>query len=298
MRLDRFDLNLLVALNVLLEERSVTRAAQRLNLTQPAMSAALRRLRQAFNDELLVAHGKRMVPTPHAQSLAPMVADMIGSAQALIASSTLFDPATSHRAFRIAASDYITTILIRPLLGELATIAPNVRIEIVPPGPAIEAALERGAIDCAISPEQFQHAGQPQELLFSERYVLLGWSRNPIFSRPLTQQDYDEAGHVVVELADARAVVEDQVRAMGDRRRIEVVTASFTIVPWLLPDTNRIALVHERLARLFVDKLDLVYVDPPFAIPPMRETLQYHRSRATDGGLIWLKDRLHHHAQL
>lgn len=298
MRLDRFDLNLLVALNVLLEERSVTRAAQRLNLTQPAMSAALRRLRQAFNDELLVAHGKRMVPTPHAQSLAPMVADMIGSAQALIASSTLFDPATSHRAFRIAASDYITTILIRPLLGELATIAPNVRIEIVPPGPAIEAALERGAIDCAISPEQFQHAGQPQELLFSERYVLLGWSRNPIFSRPLTQRDYDEAGHVVVELADARAVVEDQVRAMGDRRRIEVVTASFTIVPWLLPDTNRIALVHERLARLFVDKLDLVYVDPPFAIPPMRETLQYHRSRATDGGLIWLKDRLHHHAQL
>jgi DNA-binding transcriptional LysR family regulator len=298
MRLDRFDLNLLVALNVLLEERSVTRAADRLNLTQPAMSAALRRLRQAFNDELLVAHGKRMVPTPHAHSLAPMVADMINSAQALIASSTLFDPLTSHRAFRIAASDYITTILIRPLLGELATIAPNIRIEIVPLSRAVDAAMERGAIDCMISPEQFQSGGQPQELLFTERHVLLGWANNPIFTRPVTQAAYDDAGHVVVELSDARAFVEDQVRAMGDKRRIEVVTSSFTIVPWLLPDTNRIALVHERLARLFVDKLPLTYVEPPFEIPSMRETLQYHRSRATDGGLVWLKERLHHHARI
>lgn len=296
MRLERFDLNLLVALNVLLEESSVTRAAQRLNLTQPAMSAALRRLRDSFNDDLLVANGKRMVPTPHAQSLAPMVAQLIVSAQALISSSTLFDPATSHRVFRIAASDYITAIVLRPLLSELAGVAPNIRIEIVPLGPGVEAEMDRGAIDCVISPEQFQSRGQPQELLFTERHVLLGWSRNPLFAAPITQEAYDQAGHVTVELSNARAFVEEQVRAMGDHRRIEVVASSFTIVPWLLPGTNRIALVHERLARLFVDKLELAIADPPFAIPPMRELLQFHRSRVADSGLMWLKQRLHHHA--
>lgn len=296
MRLDRFDLNLLVALNVLLEERSVTRAAQRLNLTQPAMSAALRRLRDSFNDELLVAHGKRMVPTPHAQSLAPMVAQMISAAQTLIASSTLFDPATSHRAFRIAASDYISAILLRPLLGEIAAIAPNVRLEIVPLGPQIHDEMERGAIDCSISPVEFLRAGEPQELLFTERHVLLGAASNPIFSRPVTEEDYHAAGHVVVELSNARAFVEDHVRARGDRRRIEVVASSFTIVPWLIAGTNRVALVHERLARLFADKLDLAYADPPFEVPPMNESLQYHRSRGNDGGLRWLRERLHHHA--
>lgn len=298
MRLDRFDLNLLVALNVLLEERSVTRAAQRLNLTQPAMSAALRRLRESFNDELLVAHGKRMVPTPHAQSLAPMVAQMIAAAQTLIASSTLFDPATSHRAFRIAASDYISAILLRPMLRELATIAPNIRIEIVPLGPQVADEMERGAIDCVISPVEFQRAGEPQELLFTERHVLLGAAGNPIFASPISVDEYLAAGHVVVELSNARAFVEDQVRARGDQRRIEVVASSFTIVPWLIAGTNRVALVHERLARLFADTLDLTYADPPFDVPPMSETLQYHRSRGSDGGLRWLRERLHHHANV
>ena len=298
MRLDRFDLNLLVALNVLLEERSVTRAAQRLNLTQPAMSAALRRLRESFNDELLIAHGKRMVPTPHAQALHPMVGQMIASAQTLIASSTLFDPATSHRVFRIAASDYISAILLRPMLSELATIAPNIRVEIVPPGPQVSDEIERGAIDCVISPAEFQRAGEPQELLFTERHVLLGSAGNPIFSGPITIDDYLSVGHVVVELSNARAFVEDQVRARGDQRRIEVVASSFTIVPWLIAGTNRVALVHERLAKLFIDMLDLDYAEPPFEVPLMRETLQFHRSRGNDGGLRWLKERLHHHAAL
>jgi len=296
MRLDRFDLNLMVALNALLEERSVTRAAERLNITQPAMSAALRRLREAFQDPLLVASGKQMVPTPHAQELAPQVADMLRSAQMLISGATLFDPMTSHRVFRVAASDYMCAIVIRPLLAEMARTAPGVRLAILPPHSNVTAEMERGDIDCIISPEQFQERGHPQEPLFEERHVVLGWAENPIFAAPITEEIYNRAGHVVVELSNSLSFVEEFVRSHGDRRRIEVVVSSFTIVPWLLPETQRIALVHERLAALFLDRLPLAIAPPPFDVPPMREMLQFNRARANDRGLLWLRQALHRHA--
>jgi DNA-binding transcriptional LysR family regulator len=296
MRLDKFDLNLLVALNALLEERSVTRAAERLNLTQPAMSAALRRLRESFNDELLAVNGKQMIPTPHAQNLAPLVSQMIVSAQALIASSTLFDPKTSRRVFRIHASDYITTILIRPLTIELSTLAPGVRLEILPLHPNMRPELDRGTIDVIIAPEQFHFRDHPAEFLFEERHVLLGWDANPMFDGPISVEDYESASHVVVELADTRSFAEEFMRAHGDRRRIDVVVPSFTNVPWLLPETNRIAIVHERLAKLFVGKLPLKIAELPFEMPRMREMAQFHRARSADKGLVWLKERLHRHA--
>lgn len=296
MRLDKFDLNLLVALNALLEERSVSRAAERLNLTQPAMSAALRRLRESFQDELLSVSGKRMVPTPHAQNLAPLVSQMIVQAQALIASSTVFDPAVSRRVFRIYASDYITMILIRPLTVELANVAPGIRLEILPLKDGMRSELDRGAIDCIIAPEQFQMRDHPSEFLFEERHVLLGWSGNPIFNEAVTSEVYDRASHVVVELADSRSFAEEFMKAQGDTRQIDIVVPSFTNVPWLLPETNRIALVHERLARLFIDKLPLTIAELPMKMPKMREMLQFHRTRTMDSGLVWLKARLHHHA--
>ena len=206
MRLNRFDLNLLVALNALLEEGSVTRAARRLNLSQPAISSALKRLREAFNDDLLVANGKRMVPTPHALSLAPLVAEALVSMQSLLASSTLFDPANSQRIFRIAASDYVTTVVIIPLLRDLAVAAPSVRIELTPPSAATANGMERGAIDLIISPEQFQDRGHPHDLLFEERHVILGCRDNPIFAAPITEDIYSRVGHVVVEMSNTLVV--------------------------------------------------------------------------------------------
>lgn len=124
MRLDKFDLNLLIAFELLLEERNVTRAAQRANLTQSAMSAALARLRLAMNDELLVPHGRRMIATPHALALAPLVSDAIRNLRVLISGATAFDPTTSDRRFEIGASDYISTVLLGPLLPELKREAP------------------------------------------------------------------------------------------------------------------------------------------------------------------------------
>ncbi|SFJ53278.1 DNA-binding transcriptional regulator, LysR family [Sphingomonas sp. NFR04] len=297
MRLDRFDLNLLVAFHALMEARSVTRAAERLHLTQPAMSAALRRLRESFNDPLLVATGKQMIPTPHALELAPRVAEIVATTQALMAGSTLFDPETSRRSFRIAASDYVTSIAVQPLLTEMATRSPGIRCSVIAPHAGVTGEMERGDLDCIISPEQFQAQGHPAELLFEEDHVLLGWSENPLFARPITEADYQMAGHVVVELSNQPAFVEQHVRARGYTRRIEVTVTSFTLVPWLLPGTQRIALVHARLARLFMDKLPLAMAPPPFPLPKMREMIQFNRTRALDAGLIWFRDGLRRHAE-
>ena len=116
MRMDGFDLNLLLAFEVLVDERSVTRAARRLNVTQSAMSASLKRLREALDDPILLQHGKAMMPTSHALALAPEVSAAIAGLRLLIQPSTGFDPAVSSRVFRIAASDYIATVLLAPLL--------------------------------------------------------------------------------------------------------------------------------------------------------------------------------------
>jgi glyoxylase-like metal-dependent hydrolase (beta-lactamase superfamily II) len=127
MRFKGLDLNLLVALDTLVETRSVSRSAERMNLSQPAMSSALGRLRDYFKDDILVSHGKRMHPTAYAESLLPQVREALRGIEALIGTSTQFDPATSPRTFRLIASDYITAALVVPLVARLSEVAPNVR---------------------------------------------------------------------------------------------------------------------------------------------------------------------------
>ena len=292
MRLDNFDLNLLVALHALLEECNVTRAAERLNLSQPAMSAALRRLRLAFNDDILVAHGKTMVPTSHAQSLAPIVAQALVSMQSLVSSSTVFDPITSQRRFRIATSDYLSTVLIAPMLASLQTDAPSVRLEITAVNADSLSMLERGMVDFMLTPEQFLSPSHPKQLLFEERHVVVGWKDNPVFSKPMTEVAYYSCGHVAVEIAGRPSFAEERLRSGGDRRRIELVASSFTMVPWMLPGTGRLAIMHERLAQVMLPLLPLAVAPLPFAMAPMREMIQFHSARTSDGGLQWMLERI------
>jgi DNA-binding transcriptional LysR family regulator len=292
MRLQQFDLNLLVAFHALLEEHSVTRAAERLNMSQPAMSAALRRLRESFNDEILIPHGKKMVPTSHAQGLAPLVTQALINMQALLSSSMVFDPATSQRVFRIAASDYITVVLIAPVIADLETTTPGVRVEVVPTSSESITSLERGTLDFILTPERFLAPNHPKHLLFEERHVVVGWNQNPIFNKPLTEEVFNAAGHIAVEISGQLAFVEGLLKERGDHRRIEVVASSFTIVPFMLPGTHRIALMHERLAKVMLDKFPLAIAPVPFELPSMSEMIQYHGARSHDGGLNWLLGKL------
>lgn len=292
MRFKRLDLNLLVVLDALLRERSVSKAAQQLNLSQPAVSSALGRLRDHFNDDILIVHGKKMVPTPHAQSIEPKVVQALVDIEALISASTIFDAETTQRTFHICASDYASTVLMLPLLENLGKVAPGLRIEIRPPSPDALKRLERGEMDFLIAPEQHTSRGHPSHLLFEERHVVVGWKKNPVFRGHLTEQQFFAHGQVGVQLHHAPTFVEQQLGDLNRRRRVEIMCTSFLAVPWLLPNSMRLAVLHERLAKIMAAKLPLAIAPLPFGFPQMKMMVQYHAARATDRGIQWLLARI------
>ena len=295
MRFRGLDLNLLAAFDTLMSLRSVSAAARQMNLSQPAMSAALGRLRDYFGDDILVANGKRMYPTAYAESLIPQVRECLQQVETLIGISTVFDPATSHRVFRIITSDYITAAIIVPLVARLAEIAPNVRLELILPTDNSPDQVAQGRVDLLITPEDFISREQPSELLFEEQHVVVGWDRNPIFDKDLTERDLLSAGHVGVQLGNLQTAsfADRQLDLLGKSRRVEVVTSSFTTVPWLLRGTMRLALMHERLAIRMMELFPIRTAPLPFDFPIMREMIQFHRARANDEGLVWLRSELH-----
>ena len=294
MRFKGLDLNLLVAFDILMATRSVSRSAEQLHLSQPAMSAALGRLRDYFGDDLLVQQGKRMFPTAYAESLMPMVHDVLRKVDAVITTSTSFDPATSQRTFRVIASDYITAAVIAPLVRKLAVVAPQIKLEAVLPSDGSAELIGQGAFDLLITPEDFISPGQPAELLFEEQHVFVGWTGNSIFDRTLTEEDVMAASHVAVHMGNQRtsAFADNMMEKMGRFRQIDVTASSFTIIPWLLIETNRIALMHERLARRMASMFPLAVAPIPFPFPVMREMMQFNRTRSADEGLSWLRERL------
>lgn len=295
MRLKGLDLNLLIALDILLDERSVSRAAERLHLSQPAASAALARLRDFFNDDLLVLHGKRMIPTSYAETLVPEVRQILASVDSLIAMSTEFNPRRAERVFRLMASDYITAVLIGPAIRKLQELAPRIQLDIRQPNERMFLEFERGEIDLVLTPEPYISPDHPAELIFEESHVVIGWNKNAVLWEPLTEQTFLRCAHVAVTLGPMRhPTFADQFldeRLKG--RSIELFAPSFTLVPWLLLGTTRLAVMHDRLANIFTQTLPLRTQPLPIEMPPMREMVQFHSARRNDPGLAWLRRMLH-----
>ena len=258
------------------------------------MSAALGRLRAYFNDPLLVQVGKRMIPTSFAGTLAPILADIVGGVETLVATAPGFDPMQSTRAFRIAASDYISLVLLGPLMRHLRDRAPSIRIDVIAPADDAIQLLDHGDIDLIITPEGFVSPHHPAQLLFEERHVVVGWEGNPVFAATLTEEAFLSQGQVAVFVGRRREAVfaEREMDRLGLHRRIEIRAASFLAVPWLLPHTLRLTLMHERLAKAMLPLLPLQMSPPPFVLPAMREMLQYHRTREMDAGIQWLAAQL------
>lgn len=300
MRFKGLDLNLLVVFDMLMQTRSVSRSAEQLHLSQPGISSALKRLREHFDDEILVTHGKRMFPTAYAETLMPHVKVTLEAVNGLLATSATFDPATSHRTFRLCSSDYMATALFAPLSRNLAREAPNIRLDLLLNDETSWGQLERGAIDLMCTPEDFVPRDAHCELLFEERYVIVGWDKNPLFKTGISEDDLFSAGHVKVEIGNERtAVFSDRyLDQMGRKRRVEVSAANFGIVPWLLIETQRLALMHERLAKVMVRSHPIAIAEIPFPFPAMRQMLIFNAARANDPGLMWLRTRVKEHAVL
>ncbi len=294
MRFKGLDLNLLVALDVLLETHSVSRAAERTHLSQAAMSAALGRLRQYFGDALLVVHGKRMYLTAYAESLIPQVRECLRQVEGLIATSPSFDPATSQRTFRLIASDYVAAVLVVPLTARLVTAAPHVRIELLLPSDRVHELIEDGDADLLLTPQEYISPDLPADFLYEERHVVVGWRDNPLVKRPISEHDLLRAGHVGVTIGNLRTASfgDRQLEQLGKVRHVEILAPSFTMVPWLLLGTPRLAIMHERLAVAMAAHFAIAHVELPFEFPPMREMAQFHSARARDEGLSWLRQEL------
>ena len=175
MRFKGLDLNLLIALDILLEEKNVSRSAERLHLSQPAASAALGRLREYFNDDLLVLHGKRMIPTSYAQSLVPDVKRILAQVDDLISMSAVFDPQQSERLFRVMASDYITSVVINPIVAKLRQMAPGIALDIRMPEEELHIELERGEVDLALAPEAYL-SGKPPRPSYCLKKHMSSWA--------------------------------------------------------------------------------------------------------------------------
>jgi DNA-binding transcriptional LysR family regulator len=293
MHFHKLDLNLLVALDTLLEERSVSRAADRMNLSQSAMSSSLSRLREYFGDELLIAVGRRMEPTALALSLAPSVREILQRIRVTIQTRPTFDPATAQRRFRIMTSDYLVEVLLADVIRELATIAPGLQLQILPSNEISFAQFLKGDVDAIIVPEEHTMADHPRRVLFEDTFSCVVWSGNTTVREPLTMEQWLAMSHVVVHFGrDQLTIFErwfaEQSATARAERRVDIIAPSFGVVPHLVVGTQRVATMHTRHARLYEKLLPLRVLAPPPGFPVMRETLQWHRHLDTDPAIQWL----------
>lgn len=292
MRFNRLDLNLLVALDALLVERSITKAAERLNLSPSATSNALSRLREYFDDELLVQVGRRMEPTPRAQGLHDAVRDVLVRVDSAIAIQPQFDPATSDRVFRIFVSDYTQMVLAPHVLAMASAERCSARFEFLPQASNAVSSLERGEADLLILPRDFLSPDHPEEVLYREEFVCIVWANSKLAKGELSLERYLAAGHVVMQPPGSlgESFEASFVKRHGVTRRVAVTSYGFAPVPALVVGTEFVATVHQRLARMMQTMCSIELRAPPFPMDAMEQSLQWHKYRSKDPGLVWLRD--------
>lgn len=292
MRFIKLDLNLLVALDALLTEGSVTRAAEKLHLGQSAMSNALTRLREYFDDELLVQIGRRMEPTPRGLSLKDPVRDVLIRVEAAVVVKPAFDPTQSDREFRLTVSDYTSSVLVPHLLRLANAQSSKVRFQLLQQTSNPKRALENGEVDLLIIPHPFASNEHPSELLFSETFSCVVWSESPLVHGKMTLDRYLNQGHVVMEPGNTQSYETRELAKHGIHRRVEVSTFSFATAPSFVVGSSRIATLHHRLALQAAATLPVAIKPVPVKMEPLQQVMQWHTYRTNDLGIVWLRKTL------
>jgi DNA-binding transcriptional LysR family regulator len=288
------DLNLLLALGALLEDRNLTRAGERIGMSQPAMSAALARLRRHFADDLLEREGRGYKRTVFGEQLLPTVREALRQFESTMQRSPRFDPAESGREFSIAASDYAVTILADPLLRLVKRTAPRIRLNLhpLPAGlPASSQALSTE--DLLIGPVGYDFPGRHAEL-FRDRFVCVVDASNArLRDGRLTLGDLSALPHAVRSCGRTHVTPADRVMdELCVRRQVQVMTTGFLPLPFLVAGTDLVAVVPERLALRVAAPLGLAVAEPPFGRVELIETLWWHPDRATTPEHAWLRRTL------
>jgi DNA-binding transcriptional LysR family regulator len=290
------DLNLLVALDALLAERSVTKAAARIGIGQSAMSHNLARLRELFGDELMTRGPRGMQPTPRALALADPVRIALAQIETLVSRQEAFDPATAERTFRIAMPDS-TEVLIGPaLLAYVCEHAPGIRFRFyAAEGQGLLDDLDADRIDLAIGVGAFA-GGQvhhKRRVLATDSYLVMFNAKKVHLKPPISLEDYVRLPHVLTSLRRGeRGVVDEALEKLGLSRKIALVTPRFVAVPFLVAGAAVVTTMHARLARYFAEELDLSLSPPPVELPQLTTSLLWHASYDTDPAHIWLRETI------
>jgi DNA-binding transcriptional LysR family regulator len=287
------DLNLLAVLGALLEHRNVTRAGERLRLSQPAMSGALARLRQHFGDELLVRSGREYQLTAMASGLLPAVREALGQVERTLSVPAAFDPATSRRRFFVAISAQ-SILALRGALRRVHELAPGVQLDM---WPITTTLMESGhhlmAFDVLIGPEGFRADGDP-EVLLRDRIVYVADPRNPRLRASadgtwrLTAEDLAALPHAAARVPQA-ALVAAALGRIGVTPRVVATTGGWLPLPFLVAGTDMVAAAPERLARRVCGAAGVTVTEPPFGTVELTEAAWWHPLHATDPALSWLR---------
>lgn len=293
MRFKKLDLNLLVALDHMIESRSVSAAADKMFMSQSAMSNALTRLRDYFDDPLLVQVGRRMEVTPRAEAMRPAIRDILVRIEATIDAHPEFRPDQSTRSFNILLSDYSMRVLMPSVFQLIDAQNATVKINLHAQTDLPQVLLERGEIDLLISPEIFMSDEHPSLLIYEDRYVVAAWKGGKYGDVKMDRQTFETASHaVMVPPGTVKSVETSLLAKAGISRQIDVQTFSFSVLPHLITGTDRIATIHSRLARLVAPQAELVTYPMPHDLPPLRQMIQWHAYRDSDPGINWLRSTI------
>lgn len=294
MSLERFDLNLLRSLDVLLVERNVTRAAARLHLSQPALSSQLKQLRVLFNDPLLVPSGPRgMLPTPRALALQESLRDYLAQLTALVVEQKGFDPAASARTWRISAADSALSVVAPGLLRRMQAFAPSCRLALLPSSQRhLPELLSSNEIDLLLAPSTSMPEPLKCRELYRESFVCVLRKGHPLARKSLSLDSFCEMPHALASPSGGgfEGIVDEMLAQVGRRRHVMVSTSSFQLLPALVEASDLVATVPHRVARLWANRVALL--PPPLEVEGFSMQMGWHPRNHADPGLRWLREQI------
>jgi len=295
MNLHELDLNLIPVFHALIEQGSVSRAGDALGLTQSAVSHALRRLREYFDDPLFVRSGGRFVPTPKTTELAPRIAFIMERLHADLVPGASFDPAHTRRTFVLNMTDMAELVFLPRFLPAFRQRAPQATLRVVRLAPAdIAQALEQRSVDLAISSLPLTREGLFQQQLIEHPLVCMLSSRHRcVRAGSLTREAYAEAPHVGITPFGDDDIFEWALQAKGLKRRFAMSTPSFLTLPMLVAGTDLLATVPAHMAEVFADWPGVRFLPPPVPLPPLPLRQTWHPRFQNDPGNQWIRQLFH-----
>jgi DNA-binding transcriptional LysR family regulator len=299
-KLSGIDLNLLVALDALLQEQSVTAAGRRIGLSQPAMSHALARLRDLVSDPLLTREGRALRRTAVAERLAPVVQRLLVEIETTLLGGRVFVPRRAVRTFRIATNDYCGAVLLPPLVERIRRAAPLVRMEIrAHRGPAPARDLARGEIDLGLGTFLEVDPTLKVRTLFEERFICMLRDGHPRLRGALTLARYVELEHLLVSAPGyGLGVVDRELDWQGLKRRVAVQVPFFLVAPAIVARTDLVVTLPARLAHAASALHGLRVLPAPLELPPFSVQEVWHEGRDKDAALVWLRAQVRETARI